>query len=149
VVLGAGSSTITAALGTISATATLSVNPLALVSIAVTPVNASIALGTKQQFAATGTYADGSTLDLTTSATWSSSAPSVATAKHKRIATSASTGQTTITAVAASIGGSSPLTVTPAALVSIAITPAIPPSLLGRLSSLRQLELSLTGARKT
>jgi trimeric autotransporter adhesin len=129
--LGGGSSTITAALGTISATATLSVNPLALVSIAVTPGNASIALGTNQQFAATGTYADGSTLDLTTSATWSSSAPSVAPVNASGLATSASNGQTMITAGAASIGGSSPLTVTPAALVSIAITPAIPTIALG------------------
>jgi trimeric autotransporter adhesin len=129
--LGGGSSTITAALGTISATATLSVNPLALVSIAVTPGNASIALGTNQQFAATGTYADGSTLDLTTSATWSSSAPSVATVNATGLATSTSAGQTIITAAAASIGGSSTLTVTPAALVSIAITPAIPSIALG------------------
>jgi len=126
-----GSTTIAAALGGISASATLSVNSLALVSIAVTPVNASIALGTSQQFAATGTYADGSTLDLTTSATWSSSAPSVATANASGLATSASTGQTTITAAAASTVGSSTLTVTPATLVSIAITPAIPTIPLG------------------
>jgi phospholipase C len=129
--LGGGSSAITAALGTISVTATLSVNPLALVSIAVTPGNASIALGTNQQFAATGTYADGSTLDLTASTTWSSSAPSVATVNASGLATSASTGQTTITAAAASIGGSSTLTVSAAALVSIAITPAIPGIALG------------------
>ena len=46
-----------------------------LVSIAVTPANPSIALGTNQQFTATGTYTDGSTLNLTGSVTWSSSAP--------------------------------------------------------------------------
>jgi hypothetical protein len=123
--LSGGSTTIAAALGTINASATLSVNSVALVSIAVTPVNTSVALGTNQQFAATGTYADGSTLDLTTSAIWGSSALSVATANASGLATSTSTGQTTITAAAASIGGSSTLTVTPATLVSIAITPAI------------------------
>ncbi len=129
--LSGGSTTITAALGSISASVTLSVNPLALVSIAVTPGNPSIALGTNQQFAATGTYVDGSTLDLKASATWSSSTPSVATANASGLATSVSTGQTMITAAAASIGGSSTLTVTPAALVSIAITPAIPSIALG------------------
>ena len=76
--LSGGSTTISAALGNISAGATLTVNPVALLSIAVTPLNAFIALGTNQQFAAVGTYADGSTLDLTTSATWSSSTPTVA-----------------------------------------------------------------------
>jgi uncharacterized protein YjdB len=129
--LSGGSTTITAALGTVNATATVSVNSLALVSIAVMPGNASIALGTNQQFAAIGTYADGSTLDLTTSVTWSSSVPSVATGNASGLATSASTGQTMITAAAASIIGSSTLTVTSAALVSIALTPTLPPIPLG------------------
>lgn len=120
-----GSTTITASLGTISASAALSVNSLALVSIAVTPSAPSIALGTTQQLEATGTYADGSTLDLTTSAAWSSSLPSIATLNATGLATSAATGQTMITATAANIAGSSSLTVTSAALVSIAVTPAI------------------------
>ena len=50
-----------------------------LVSIAVTPMNPSIVIGTTAQFTATGTYSDNSTRDLTTSVTWSSSAKSVAT----------------------------------------------------------------------
>jgi hypothetical protein len=123
--LSGGSTAITATLGTVTASATLNVNSLALVSIAVTPGTASIALGTGQPFVATGTYADNSTLDLTTSATWSSSLPSVATLNATGLATSASIGQTMITATAASIAGSSTLTVTPAALASIAITPGI------------------------
>ena len=49
-----------------------------LVSIAVTPKNPSVALGTMQQFTATGTYSDGSTQNLTTTATWASSNPAVA-----------------------------------------------------------------------
>ena len=53
--------------------------PKKLVSIAVTPTNPSIVLGTTEQFTATGTYSDNSTRNLTTSVTWSSSAKSVAT----------------------------------------------------------------------
>ncbi len=129
--LSGGSTTITAAFGALNTSATLSVNPIALVSIAVTPGNATIALGTNQQFAAIGSYMDGSTLDLTTSATWSSSAPSVATANGSGLATSVSTGQTTIAAAAVGIAGSSTLTITAATLVSLAITPAIPTIPLG------------------
>jgi hypothetical protein len=129
--LSGGSTAITAALGTVSGSATLNVNPIALVSIAITPGNPSIALGTIQPFTAIGTYADGSTLDLTTSVIWSSSTPSVATANNSGLATSGSTGQTTITATAGSISGSSTLTVTPATLLSIAIAPAIPTIPLG------------------
>ena len=124
--LGGGSTNISAVLGAINASLTLNVNSLALTSIAVTPGNPSIALGTNQQLAATGTYADGSTLDLTTSVTWSSSSTSVATVNTSGLAASASTGQTTITATAATIAGTSTLTITSAALVSIAVTPAIP-----------------------
>ncbi len=53
-----------------------------LVSIQVTPSNPSITLGATaatQQFTATGTFSDNTTRDLTASASWSSSAPTVAT----------------------------------------------------------------------
>ena len=58
---------------------TLTVVPVALVSIAVTPANPSIAKGLTQQFTATGTYTDDSTQNLTSQVTWASAATSVAT----------------------------------------------------------------------
>jgi len=54
------------------------VNPAALVSIAINPLAPTIALGTTQQFTATGTYTDGTAQDLTTVVTWSSSSATVA-----------------------------------------------------------------------
>jgi hypothetical protein len=53
---GYGTATIMATLGTVSGTSTVTVSPAALVSIAVTPANPSVAKGTPQQFTATGTY---------------------------------------------------------------------------------------------
>ena len=47
--------------------------------VTVLPADHSIALGTTLRFSATGTFSDSTTQDLTTSAIWSSSAPSVAT----------------------------------------------------------------------
>ena len=123
--LSGGSSTILATFRTFLASATLNVNPLALISIAVTPSNPAIARGTCEQFTATGTYADGSTLDLTTSAAWSSGLASVARITAGGLATGGSRGQTTITATAANVIGSSILAVTPARLVSIDIAPGI------------------------
>ena len=124
---GAGTVTITATSGVITASAELSVGQAALVSLAVTPVLPSIVLGTTQQFTATGTYSDGSTQDLTSSATWTSSAPAVATISSGGLATSRSLGTSkiTVTAISASISGSVILTVTPATLVSVALTPSI------------------------
>ena len=50
-----------------------------LTSIAVTPANPSILTGASQQFTATGTYSDGSTQNITSQATWTSSNTGVAT----------------------------------------------------------------------
>ncbi len=104
-----------------------------LVTIAVTPSNPSIVLGATLQFTATGTYSDGSTRDLTTSATWRSSAKPVATTSNgggsKGTAISKAAGTTTITAKSGRISGSTILTVT--ALVSITVSPADPSIALG------------------
>jgi len=136
--LSGGSTLITATLGTISNSATFTVSSVALVSITVTPTNPSIALGTDQQFSATGSYADGSKLDLSSSTVWNSSAPLVATINSAGMAASVSLGQSSITAVAAGITGSSTLTVSSPALVSVAITTAsatIPPGTTERLAA--------------
>ena len=95
-----------------------------LVSIAVTPANPSIAKGATQQFTATGTYSDSSTRNLTSTASWSSTATGVATINSAGLATSAAVGGTTIQATSGSISGNTNLTVTPAVLVSISVTPA-------------------------
>ena len=109
----AGNTTIQAASGAINGSTGLTVTsgPV-LVSIAVTPVNPSIALGNQQQFTATGAYSDGSHQDLTNSATWTSTNTSVATISSTGLATGASAGSTTIQAASGSINGTTTLTVT-------------------------------------
>ena len=82
-----------------------------LVSIAVTPANAEIFPDRWQQFTATGTYSDGSAHDLTRRATWSSSAPDVATISWGGLAWAVGVGQTTIEAAVGSINGSTTLNV--------------------------------------
>jgi 6-phosphogluconolactonase (cycloisomerase 2 family) len=100
--------------------------PLApsLVSIAVTPAAPSVAAGLTQQFAATGTYSDGTKTDLTHSATWSSDAPNVATVSTSGLATSKIQGTANITATVGAIKGSTGFTVTAPTLVSLSINPA-------------------------
>src|SRR5271168_2563800 len=71
-------------------------------SIVVTPANVSIPAGKTQQFAATGHYSDGSTKDLTTTATWNSTVQTVATISNAAgtngLATGVGNGSTSITA---------------------------------------------------
>ncbi|MBI3995985.1 MAG: Ig-like domain-containing protein, partial [Nitrospirae bacterium] len=102
--------------------------PATLSSIAVTPINPSIALGLPRQFTATGTFSDTTTQDLTNAVTWTSSNLSVATVGATGLAATLSVGTTTITATdsAGGVSGSATLAVTAAQLVSIAVTPLNP-----------------------
>src|SRR6266705_2185998 len=121
--VGAGTTTITATVGSFSDSSTLTVVAAHLLSIAVSPATPSIAVGTTQQFSAVGTFDDGST-QLLTSVTWSSSAASVASVSSSGLATAVGTGSTTITASSGGVTGSASLSVSAATLVLIAVTPA-------------------------
>src|SRR5207244_1232859 len=123
--VAAGTTTITATLGGVSGSTTLTVTAATLTSIAVTPTNPSIAKGTTRQFTATGTYSDGSTQDLTNAVSWSSSNLGVATITSGGLASGGAQGASQISA-SSSVTGSTTLTVGPAVLVSIAVTPANP-----------------------
>jgi Big-like domain-containing protein len=98
---------------------------IGLTSIAVTPGTAVISAGTKQQFAAVGTYSDGSTAPITAGIRWSSSSPSVAAIDASGLATgvAGTTGTATITASVGAVSGRSSLTVTRAALQSVTVSP--------------------------
>ena len=124
--VGTGSSTISAISGSVTGTASLSVSSAALVSIAVTPANSSMAVGTTKQFTATGTFSDSSTQDLTLSVLWGSSSPATATINNLGSVGSLATGTTTISATLGAISGSTTLTVSTAHLVSISINPSNP-----------------------
>ncbi len=125
--VGQGSASIVAALGSISSSATLTVTAATLVSVAVTPANPSIARGTTTQFTAIGTYTDGTTQDLTSQITWSSSDEVVASVSNGAgspgLATGLSVGASTITATLGAVSGTTTLSVTSAVLMSIAIAP--------------------------
>jgi hypothetical protein len=69
-----------------------------LTSIAVAPVNPSIATGAQQQFTATGTLSNGTQQDVTAQASWNSSAATTATINNAGLATSLCAGTATISA---------------------------------------------------
>ena len=121
----AGMTTITATVTGVSGSTTLTVTAPVLESIAVTPANASVPLGTLTQFTATGTYSDGSTQNLTSTVTWSSSNTTTATITAAGVVTALTlNGTTTITAKSGTVSGSTGLTVVAATLTSIEISGA-------------------------
>ncbi len=121
--VSAGTSTITATLGSVSRTAVATVTAAQLNSIIVTPATASIATGQTQAFAANGIFSDGSSTDITNSVAWTSSAISFVTIDPTGLGTGVSAGTATVTATSGTVSGTASLTVTAAVLNSIDIAP--------------------------
>ena len=82
-----------------------------LQSIAVTPAKPTLSVNGKLSFIAIGTYSDGSTQNLTSSVTWSSDTPSVATITSAGGATGVSQGTATISATLGAVKGTTLVTV--------------------------------------
>ena len=112
--------------GVASPASTLTVTSATLQSIAVTPASTSLAPGGTQQFAATGTFSDGTTQDISSDVTWAAANTAVATiGAQTGVAVGQGSGTTLITATLGSIvSPAATLTGTSATLQSIAVTPA-------------------------
>lgn len=102
----------------------ITVNPKGLISIAISPASLTLIAGQTQQLSATGIYTDGSTADVTSTASWDSSSKSVASITGSGLVTSITAGQTTISASLSGVVGSNQISVNAKALVSIDVSPA-------------------------
>jgi trimeric autotransporter adhesin len=94
-----------------------------LQSITVTAPSSSFALGFNLQLTATGIYSDGSTQDLTSSVSWSSSDAAIAVVSNTGLVAGLVVGDITASASSQGITGSLAITVNAATLVSVKITP--------------------------
>ena len=125
--VAAGASVITATLGAVSGNTNLTVGAAVMLSISVTPSNPPwIQPAATQQFKATALFSDGTSADVSATATWSPGNPLVASVSGTGLATGVAAGTSLITAASGAVSGSATLTVTTATLSSIAITPAAP-----------------------
>jgi hypothetical protein len=124
--LSPGVSTISARSGSISSTARLTVivTNATLVSIAITPADAVLSLGTLEHYVAAGTFSDGSLQDITNSVTWASSNSRVMSIAGGGLATARALGPVTISATSGSVSVSTTASVQSAALSFITIRPA-------------------------
>jgi len=115
---GQGTATITATSASVFSSTSITVGQASVSSIAVTPSSISINVGSSEQFTAVATYSDGSSHDITQSATWTSSTPDVAAVNSTGLATGMMAGMTTVSASAGSVTGSASLTVAPIQMVN-------------------------------
>jgi hypothetical protein len=100
---------------------------------------ASLAKGLTRQLAATATYSDGTTADVTSQATWTSSKPTVATVSATGLLKAAGVGSATVTAALGGRTAPAPVSVTPATMTSVSVTPGT-----GTLRLLGSLSLKAT-----
>lgn len=126
----AGVAQITATLNAVSGSASLNVNNSTLTSIVVTPVNSSLAVGLTRQFTTTGVYSNGTSENLTSLVSWTSSNNAVAMpnanmASNSGLVTAMSAGTVQIRATLGAVSAEATLNVTATALNSITVTPVI------------------------
>jgi hypothetical protein len=118
-----GTAAITASLGTVSGSATLTVGPPVLVSMFISPASGTVKKGASLQLAATGVYSDHSTTNLTAASQWTSLSQSIATVSSAGRVSGVTPGTATIQAATANLSATSTITVPPPVIVSGLIVP--------------------------
>jgi len=121
--VAAGTTTISATLSGITGSMIFTVTAPALTGILISPDDLTLGIGINQQYVATAIYSDGSVEDLASGVTWSSSTTSTATIDASGLASTAGAGQTTLTAAVGSFSDTTTLTVVPANLILISVSP--------------------------
>ena len=106
-----GQVTITATYKTASQQTTLTVSDATLVGITVNPPAPVVVLGTLVPFAASGSFSDGSSQDITLHCQWTSSSPTVAVVGKTGVASTSAIGSTNINATFKGQTGAAVLTV--------------------------------------
>jgi trimeric autotransporter adhesin len=119
-----GTTNIKATFGGVSGSSSLTVNTATLTSIALTPTTFVLAPASSKQYDAIGHYSDGTTVNINTVATWTSSATTIATVTSFGAVTGQSAGTADITAKMGSVtSNAASLIVSASPLVSLAVTP--------------------------
>jgi alpha-tubulin suppressor-like RCC1 family protein len=120
---GIGSTSITAQLGDVTGSTTLTVDAVPIQSIAITPEDADVALGETIAFTAEGTFGDLSVADVTDMVAWSSDTPGVVSFDGND-ATANAMGSATITASLDGVDATTTITVGDKVLSAVEVTPS-------------------------
>jgi len=113
-----GTVTVTATSGAIRATSQLQVGPPVVVSFSVAPANSVLAVGAQEQLNALAKFSDGTTQNITTSMSWSSANPAIASVSNQGLLLAQHAGETIISVSSDSVVGSVNVTVKPMLAVS-------------------------------
>ncbi|MCP4600110.1 MAG: hypothetical protein GY847_06160 [Proteobacteria bacterium] len=128
--LSAGTTVITVSYNGFSTSTTMTVSSAFVTSLSVTPVQASLAVGSTERLQATAIFSDGSSSNVTSDATWISSNTSIASVvdmgrMNVGEVTAILPGTATITATYEGVSANSTITVTEAMVVSVNLQPSM------------------------
>lgn len=125
--VAAGAVKIFATEGNVQGIAVVSVAAATLSTIEISPVDATTTAGLRSSYTATGTFSDGSKLDVTSQVTWTTDDASVATISNAAGAqgqlTARAAGMTNVTATLGLVSSQTTITVTDAMPMSLSIAP--------------------------
>ncbi len=128
--VNAGTTTVTATSGNVSATASVRVEPLTLTRLTIAPLSPTVPKGATQAFNATGVFNNNTTRDVTNEVTWTSTNTSVLGISNangtRGQATAVNAGTSVVEATLDGVSAATTATVSPASLISIAVTPVQP-----------------------
>ena len=123
--ISSGSLKITATLPEgISGATNIVVNTASLSALTISPDGLNVPIGVTQQFTASGDFTDGTTQDLSGTVAWATSDPTLATVDASGVVKTLAAGMVTITATSGGQSDTATLTIVPAKLTSIVVTPA-------------------------
>ncbi len=118
-----GTTAVTASVAGVTGTASLTVTMATVQSIQVTPMDPTVGTGVAIRFTATGIFSDGTSSNVTTSVAWSSSSPAAVLVDTAGNGRSGSAGTSVVSATLGTVTGTTTVTVTPASLTALAVTP--------------------------
>jgi hypothetical protein len=108
-----GTTIISASVGSVTGTASLTVTAPVIVALNITPATSSLILGSSGSLQAIATFSDRTTQNMTSTATWSSTQPRIIGVSRGGVATAEQVGSATILAEGSGLTGSASLTVIP------------------------------------
>src|SRR4029077_5675466 len=135
-----GPTSISASLGTVSSSASsLTVSDANLLSISVTPAGSTGPRATSQQFVANGSFDDGTQQNISETANWTSSSPTVARVSSIGVVTGAGLGNGTITASSGGVTGTTSATVDASSVLALNVLPVELPA--GKIANLTNYQM--------
>lgn len=143
-----GATTVSATLGNITASATLTVTAAQLLSINVVPPELTLPAGTHQTVHAEGNFSDGSVQNLDGTVTWESETPGVAAVNDGEISALVAGNSTRISANWQGIAANALVTVSDATLVNLQISPVDPALAIGTEAQLQATAIYSDGSQR-